>query len=99
MAGQARALVIGASGVTGTPFVEQEESMDQYPTIKLIVEKGDALALAIGVLPFVGAMVLAAFGIHWLVLAAGAVASAVLYLLMRSYVELVRVIADMLLPK
>jgi hypothetical protein len=30
---------------------------------------------------------------------AGAVAAAVVYFLMRSYVELVRVIADMLLPK
>ena len=73
--------------------------MDQYPTIKLIVENGNALAAAIGALPFVGASVLVAFGLHWLVLGAGIVASAVTYLLMRSYVELVRVIADMLLPK
>ena len=73
--------------------------MDQYPTIKLIVEKGNALALAIGLLPLLGAIVLVACGVHWLVLAAGIVGSAVLYLLMRSYVELVRVIADMLLPK
>ena len=36
---------------------------------------------------------------HWLVLAAGVVASAAELLLMRSYVELVRVISDMLLPK
>ena len=73
--------------------------MDSYPTIKLIVERGDALAIAIGLLPLVGALVLAAFGIHWLVVVAGAVASAVVYLLMRSYVELVRVMADMLIPK
>lgn len=73
--------------------------MDQYPTIKLIVERGNALAAAIGALPFAGAIVLAAFGVHWIVLGAGVVASAVVYLLMRSYVELVRVIADMLLPK
>ena len=73
--------------------------MDQYPTIKLIVEKGNALATAIGLLPFVGGIVLAVLGVHWVVLAAGVVASAVVYLLMRSYVELVRVIADMLLPK
>ena len=73
--------------------------MDQYPTIKLIVEKGNALAAAIGLLPLIGALVLAVFGVHWLVIAAGVVASAVVYLLMRSYVELVRVIADMLLPK
>lgn len=73
--------------------------MDQYPTIKLIVERGNALALLIGVLPLLGALLLVALGTHWLAIVAGVVASAVLYLLMRSYVELVRVIADMLLPK
>jgi hypothetical protein len=73
--------------------------MDQYPTIRFIVERGSALAIAIGVLPLLGAVVLAAWGVHWLVLVAGLVASAVVYFLMRSYVELVRVIADMLLPK
>lgn len=73
--------------------------MDPYPTIKLIVERGNLLAIVIGLLPLVGALVLAAFGIHWLVVIAGAVASAVVYFLMRSYVELVRVMADMLIPK
>jgi len=73
--------------------------VDPYPTIKLIVERGNLLAIVIGLLPLVGALVLAAFGIHWLVVIAGAVASAVVYFLMRSYVELVRVMADLLIPK
>lgn len=73
--------------------------MDQYPTIKLIVERGNALALVVGLLPLLGSLVLLALGTHWVAVLAGAVASAVLYFLMRSYVELVRVIADMLLPK
>ena len=73
--------------------------MDQYPTIKLIVERGNTLAVAIGILPLLGALVLLAFGLHWLIIVAGAVAAAVLYLLLRSYVELVRVVADMLIPK
>lgn len=73
--------------------------MDQYPTIRFIVERGNLLALAIGLLPFVGAIAMLAIGTHWLVLPAGAVAAAVVWFLMRSYVELVRVIADMLLPK
>lgn len=74
--------------------------MEQYPTIKFIVERGNLLAWSIAILPLLGAIAL--FGLlswHWLVLAAGLVASAVVLLLMRSYVELVRVIADMLLPK
>jgi len=73
--------------------------VDQYPTIKFIVERGNLLAIVIGILPLLGGGVLVALGVHWLAIVAGAVAAAVVYFLMRSYVELVRVIADMLLPK
>lgn len=73
--------------------------MDQYPTIKFIVERGNMLAAVIGALPLVGSLVMLGFGIHWLWLCAGLVATVVVYFLMKSYVELVRVIADMLLPK
>jgi hypothetical protein len=73
--------------------------MDQYPAIRFIVERGNLLAIVIGILPLLGAVALAVLGLHWFVLVAGAVAAAVVYFLMRSYVELVRVIADMLLPK
>jgi len=73
--------------------------MDQYPAIRFIVERGNLLAIVIGVLPLLGAVALAVLGLHWFVLVAGVVAAAVVYFLMRSYVELVRVIADMLLPK
>jgi hypothetical protein len=73
--------------------------MDAYPTIKLIVERGNLLAILIGVLPLLGGIALVLLGVHWFALVAGAVAAAVVYFLMKSYVELVRVIADMLLPK
>jgi len=73
--------------------------MDQYPVIRLIVERGNLLALLIGALPLLGGIALVILGVHWFALVAGAVAAAVVYFLMRSYVELVRVIADMLLPK
>jgi len=73
--------------------------VDQYPTIKLIVERGDMLAIIIGLLPLLGALALFALGVHWFVIVAGFVAAAVVFLLMRSYVELVRVMADMLIPK
>lgn len=72
--------------------------MDRYPTIKFLVARGNLLAAVVGILPLLGGFVLAALGMHWIVVVAGAVTSGVLYLLMRSYVELVRVIADMLLP-
>lgn len=73
---------------------------NQYPTLRWIVENGTLLARAVGALPLLGAV--AAFlllGTHWLVLAAGLAASGVLLLIMKSYVELVAVICDMLLPK
>ena len=74
--------------------------MDQYPTIKLIVEQGNTIAIVIAALPLLGAITFfALLGMHWLTLVAGLVTSLVLLLIMKSYVELVRVIADMLLPK
>ena len=74
--------------------------MNQYPTIQLIVTHGDKIAILIAALPFLGSVaVFALLATHWLVLAAGIVTSLVLLLIMKSYVELVRVISDMLLPK
>lgn len=72
--------------------------MDRYPTIKFLVERGNVLAAVVGLLPLLGGFVLVGLGTHWVVIIAAAVAAGVLYVLMRSYVELVRVIADMLLP-
>ena len=74
--------------------------MDQYPTIKLIVERGNAIAIVVAALPFLGGLALfVLLAMHWVVLVAGIVTSLVVLLIMKSYVELVRVIADMLLPK
>jgi len=76
------------------------EPMDKYPTIQFIVERGEAVAFTIAALPLLGAIAVFAFVVmHWLVLVAGVVLSGVLLLILKSYVELVRVIADMLLPK
>ncbi|MBC7779042.1 MAG: hypothetical protein H7125_02955 [Proteobacteria bacterium] len=74
--------------------------MDQYPTLKLIAEKGDLIAIVIGLLPVLGALAIGATVVwHWLILATGLVAGGVLYGLTRSYVELVRVIADVMIPR
>ena len=73
--------------------------MDQYPTLNLIVRHGEALAAFAGLLQLLGAIAAFVLGTHWIIVPAGAVAGGFLYLLMRSYVELVRVMADMLIPK
>ncbi len=73
--------------------------MDQYPTLNLIVRRGETVAAVAGLALALGALAAFVAGAHWLVLPAGAFAGGFAWLLMRSYVELVRVMADMLIPK
>ena len=74
--------------------------MDQYPVLKIIAEKGDVIAIILGLLPVIAALAVgAAFLWHWLILAAGVVIGGLLYGVTRSYVELVRVIADVMIPR
>ena len=71
-----------------------------YWMLQFIVKQGDWIAIACGLLPLVARVALGAlYGLPSLVLVAGVVGSLFLFLLMRSFVELVRVIVDMLLPK
>lgn len=72
-----------------------------YWMLHFIVRHGDWLAVVCGLLPLAAgiAAVMICSGLTAWVIAAGAVASAFLFLLMRAFVELVRVIVDMLLPK
>lgn len=71
----------------------------QYKALDFLVKKGDALPW----ITLLGTLLLTVLiwlsGAPVVVLPAGIAISALLYLLMRSYVELVRVIVDMLLPK
>ncbi|MBI4192746.1 MAG: hypothetical protein HY525_19715 [Betaproteobacteria bacterium] len=74
--------------------------MDQYPIIKLIVERGNVLAVVVALLPLCAAVAaVAGAAWHWLALIAGVIGGLVVYVLLKSYVELVRVMADMLIPK
>jgi len=74
--------------------------MEQFPTIKLFVERGTTIAVIISILPILLAgIAILLFSMHWLVLVCGLLMSLVLLLLMKSYVELIRVISEMLLPK
>ncbi len=74
--------------------------MDQYPTLKIIAGKGDLIAILMGLLPVAAALAIGvAFLWHWLIIAAGIILGGLLYGLTRSYVELVRVIADVMIPR
>ena len=71
-----------------------------YWMLQFIVKHGDWLAIVCGLLPLIAAIgaVMICPMTPWLIVV-GAGASAFLFLLMRAFVELVRVIVDMLLPK
>jgi hypothetical protein len=73
--------------------------MENYPTIALILKWGEPLSAVLAALLPLGALLLVLQGASWLVLVAGIVARAVAYGLLRSYVEVLRVIADTLIPR
>ncbi len=73
--------------------------MDQYPTVSLILKHGKALAIGLAALIPLAALLLIANGWTWFVLPAGLVIGAIAYGLLMSYVEIIRIIADTLLPK
>jgi hypothetical protein len=71
-----------------------------YWMLHFIVKHGDWIAIVCGLLPFAASVVCVVLcGVPALLIAAGVAGSAFLFLLMRAFVELVRVIVDMLLPK
>lgn len=70
-----------------------------YPTLHFLVRYGDWVAAAVALAPALGGVLAWAAGMSVAFAAAGILGGAFLYLIMRSYVELVRVIVDMLLPK
>jgi hypothetical protein len=84
-------------------FPEPESADAPYPAVRLLRRHGAIIAVAFGVVPALGglwAMLVwggPGGGIGWLV--GGVAAGAAVGFLMRSYVELVRIIADMLLPR
>lgn len=74
--------------------------MEQYPAVAFIVKHAKPLALGLSLLPPVAiALLLHAAGFHWSWSVLALALLPLTYLLARSYVELVTLIADMLLPK
>jgi hypothetical protein len=74
-------------------------SAPSYPTLEFLVRYGNALAWVVALAPAIGGVLAWVLGLSIGYALAGVVAAAFLFIIMRSYVELVRVIVDMLLPK
>lgn len=70
-----------------------------YPTIQFIVRFGEPIAIVTAALPLVGAIVAIFAGAPWWIVPAGVVASGYAFVFLRSYVELIRAVADTLLPR
>lgn len=70
-----------------------------YPAVNILLRHGRLIAVFIGIVPLIVAVWMVVAGAPTTFAVAAIVAAPVLYLLIRSYVELVTIIADMLLPK
>jgi hypothetical protein len=73
--------------------------MSDFPAIRLLKRYGYTLAAVAALAVPLGALLLFLCGWSWPVLPAGVVGGALVYLLARSYVELIHIITEMLLPQ
>lgn len=71
----------------------------RYPAVQVFLRYGNLIAILAGLAPLAGVAWLVVEGASAWWIAAGVAAGAFVFLLMRSYAELVTIIADMLLPK
>jgi len=71
----------------------------RYPVVRFLVRHGKIFAIGLSLLaPLLGIYLALVFD-NWIFLAGGAVAGGILYVILESYVEIVRIIADMLLAQ
>jgi hypothetical protein len=70
-----------------------------YPVVRLLVKHGTLLAIAAGAVLAIAGIWAALAGFGWAWAPAGVLTGAFAGFIMRSYVEVVRLIADMLLPR
>jgi len=73
--------------------------LGHYPILRFLERHGGWLSIVVGATPLVAGLIAAALGQSPWWVAAGAVAAGVLFLVARSYIELIRLMTDMLLPK
>ncbi len=73
--------------------------MAQYPTLRFLERHGDWIAILVALAPLLAGAVAALLGASFWWLLVGALAAAFLFVAARSYVEMIRLMTDMLLPK
>jgi len=80
-------------------LASSEYKIPTYPVVGFLVKRGLILAGVFGALPLIAALYLVLAGWGPLVVVAGLLASVVTTGLLVSYVEVLRIIADTLMPK
>jgi hypothetical protein len=74
--------------------------MEQYPAIRFMVGHGYKLAIAVGLLaPLFAVVATLVADLHWIWVLASLIAGLLIGFVFRTFVELTQVIADMLLPQ
>ncbi len=73
--------------------------MQTYPTLRFLERHGDWLAILVAILPLAAGVIAALLGQSWWWALGGLAGAAVLFLAGRSYIEMIRLMTDMLLPK
>ncbi|MFC4624104.1 hypothetical protein ACFO1V_02505 [Daeguia caeni] len=70
-----------------------------YPTIRFLVAKGDLLAVLAALIPVLLGFWGLASGFSWVWMAFAIVVGTGLWLILRSYVEVLRILSDTLMPR
>lgn len=70
-----------------------------YPAIKAITTFGGILSWVLAIAPIVAAIWALSQGMSWLWLVPALLMGGLLYLLVRSYVEVLRILSDTLMPR
>jgi len=79
--------------------VSEVEGSKTYPAVRFVLRYGHALAGLAGIALFIAGAFATMTGNGWGWALAGALSAPLVYLLLRSYAELVSIIAETLLPR
>lgn len=79
--------------------MQDESPSNSYPVVRFLVARGKALAALLAASLVLAGLAAALLSTQWWWLPASAAGAAVLWTLLLSYVEVLRIIADTLIPK
>ena len=79
--------------------MQDESPSNAYPVVRFLVARGKTLSALLAAGLLLAGLAACLFSAQWWWLPASAVAAAVLWTLLLSYVEVLRIIADTLIPK